>query len=130
MRNRIRIILLSTATISLIGFITLYYNVNPERHEFFPKCIIYSLTGMQCPSCGSQRALHAILHGNLSQALHYNLFALYSVPYFILVLICYFWQFNEKKLQNFRAIILSRAATIAYVVGYFGWWIIRNIFGW
>lgn len=40
-------------------------------------CTLHSLTGLYCPGCGASRALRAMLHLDLYQALRYN--ALFTV---------------------------------------------------
>lgn len=48
--------------------------------SFFPTCPFHALTGLFCPGCGSQRALSALLHGNLLEGLHDNFLAVVSLP--------------------------------------------------
>ena len=45
---------------------------NPATHSFYPVCQVHRLTGLDCPGCGSTRALYALLHGNISAALRDN----------------------------------------------------------
>src|SRR5215467_11217544 len=61
----------AAATVLAIG--------DPSRGGF-PACPLHSLTGINCPGCGTQRALHAVLHGHLGVALHDNAFAMLSIP--------------------------------------------------
>jgi hypothetical protein len=44
----------------------------PERYNFYPRCPIYTYLHLQCPGCGTTRALAALLHGDIGAALHYN----------------------------------------------------------
>lgn len=53
-------------------FLWLYFKVNPSGQSFFPKCPFHSLTGMHCPGCGTQRALHDFLHGNIIEGFKHN----------------------------------------------------------
>ena len=66
------------------GFV--YYRFNPNSFPFFPKCIFLMLTGMKCPGCGSQRAIHALLHADIKTAFSYNVLLVLSIPYVILLL--------------------------------------------
>ncbi len=50
---------------SLVGYF------NPTT-GFFPVCPLYSLTGIHCPGCGLTRGFHALFHGDVLTALHYN----------------------------------------------------------
>ncbi|RTQ47173.1 DUF2752 domain-containing protein [Hymenobacter gummosus] len=60
-------------------FVTVYYRLDPARH-FFPRCPLHWLTGLHCPGCGTQRALHALLHGHWQQAAGHNLLAALYAP--------------------------------------------------
>jgi len=48
----------------IVGFAVLFYFLNPVEYPVFPKCTFHSLTGYHCPGCGSQRAIHSLLHLN------------------------------------------------------------------
>ena len=107
----------------LLGF--LYYCCSPEGNAWFPKCSFYLLTGWQCPSCGSQRAVHALLHGEVGQALRYNPFMLVSIPYAVGVVLSTMWASLWAK--RMRAALLHRNVVLAYVVLFVTWWVLRNI---
>jgi hypothetical protein len=64
----------------LAGVFLLYGFVNPSTYSFFPQCPFHVLTGLDCPGCGSQRALHSLLNGNLKEAADYNLLLVFSIP--------------------------------------------------
>src|SRR5690348_15182815 len=53
---------------------------DPSQSALYPLCYFHRLTGLWCPGCGSLRALHQLLHGNLSAALHYNALLVLSLP--------------------------------------------------
>lgn len=57
------------AALALIICAVLLYCVNPVGHTFVTKCTFKLITGYDCPGCGAQRAIHALLHGRLSEAL-------------------------------------------------------------
>ena len=52
---------------------------DPNRGGF-PACPLHALTGLNCPGCGTQRALHALLTGHPGVALHDNAFAILVLP--------------------------------------------------
>jgi hypothetical protein len=58
----------------------LYFLFDPSLSNSFPKCIFHSLTQLECPGCGSQRAIHSLLHGNILQAADFNLMAVVFLP--------------------------------------------------
>ncbi len=44
----------------------------PALYGFYPHCPIHQYLHILCPGCGATRALAALLHGNLAEALHLN----------------------------------------------------------
>ncbi len=57
------------------------YRYSPAQSGFYPTCPIHHLTGLLCPGCGATRALAALLHGRLADAIHLNaLFVLLVLP--------------------------------------------------
>ncbi|WP_170971171.1 DUF2752 domain-containing protein [Ilyomonas limi] len=60
------------------------YFFNPLRYAFYPPCLFKKITTLDCPGCGSARALHSVLHGNILKAADYNLLVVLFMP----VVIC------------------------------------------
>jgi hypothetical protein len=56
------------------------YAVNPNQHAFYPQCLLYKTTGLYCAGCGATRALYALLHGRLLEALHDNALFVAALP--------------------------------------------------
>lgn len=110
------------------GIFLFYYLVNPARDGFPVKCLWRVATGTLCPSCGTQRALYALTHGHLAEALSYNYFVVLSVP-FVLVVVAAEWYNYGHKLDGLRRFTHSRHTLRAYVVLFFAWWIGRNVLG-
>jgi hypothetical protein len=62
-----------------LALVALYFRLNPAHYPF-PRCPVNWLTGLHCPGCGTQRALHALLHGRLAEAVGFNLLAAALAP--------------------------------------------------
>lgn len=73
---------------SLTVFFVLY-KINPAVSSFFPPCPFHKLTGLYCPGCGSLRALHQLLHGNILNAFKYNPLMILSLPFIIYSFLSY-----------------------------------------
>src|SRR5216117_4035091 len=52
----------------------------PDQYSFYPHCVFYSLTGLQCPGCGGLRATHRLLHGDIAAAFHFNSLLVMLLP--------------------------------------------------
>lgn len=62
--------------LSAIIFILLlgvYFFFSPYKFSFFPSCPFYKYGGLHCAGCGSQRALHHLLHLEFQQMFRSNL---------------------------------------------------------
>ena len=109
----------------LIGLAVLFYFLNPVEHQIFPKCAFHSLTGYHCPGCGSQRAIHSLLHLNFKGVVSNNFLFL---PAVLLVLYHYVHPvlnntFNWKLPNVFYS---RRFPWIIFVVVIL-FWILRNM---
>ena len=62
------------------GILSVYAFFDPARHSLFPQCAFHQLTGLDCPGCGGQRALHQLLHGNLIEAFRFNALLIMLMP--------------------------------------------------
>ncbi|MDE6842427.1 MAG: DUF2752 domain-containing protein [Muribaculaceae bacterium] len=102
---------------------TMYYIADPMKTPFMPRCFFHSLTGLQCPGCGSQRLLHALLHGDLGAAWHANALLLLMIPYLLLLTVVELWPLRLRRLHD---ILHSPAAIIAVIVLISGWFVLRN----
>ncbi len=125
--GKARIALLSMSVLLLAAAVLYVYVIfDPEDSVFFPKCIFYTLTGLKCPGCGTQRALHQLLNGNLIGALRYNALAVVAMPYILLGIFLLFsghnhiTDFLRKHLYEGRAVYVAFAVIVMFFV-------IRNI---
>lgn len=70
----------------------------PQQFGFYPPCPVYPLFHLQCPGCGATRALAALLHGNLREALRLNALFVLALPFAV------FWSIRSylRFLQHGR----------------------------
>jgi len=67
------------AGLAVLGAGVLFW-FDPAHHAFYPVCAFHRVTGLQCPGCGSLRALHQLLHGHFAAAFHFNAVLVCSLP--------------------------------------------------
>ncbi|MCM1483065.1 MAG: DUF2752 domain-containing protein [Muribaculaceae bacterium] len=103
--------------------LALYAFVDPATH-LFPRCIFKSLTGLDCPGCGSQRAVHALLTGHIADAWRFNAMLVASLPVLAVMLVA---GAMRRRWPRFDAALNSCVAILAWGVAVILWWIGRNL---
>ncbi len=111
----------------VIAAIAVYKFFDPMESSIFPKCVFYSVTGLKCPGCGTQRALHAMLTGDLAAAWHYNAFWVVMLPVIALLLGA---EGLRKRAPRLYVAVNSKWVVAAVLVAVVAWWIARNALGW
>ncbi len=102
----------------------LYFLVDPGESALMPKCIFKALTGLDCPGCGSQRALHALLHGHLLEALRMNALLVLMLPLIGFMI----WLETVRKSRPRLYASFYRPWVIWSVGGVIAaWFIVRNL---
>ncbi|MDO4224430.1 MAG: DUF2752 domain-containing protein [Bergeyella zoohelcum] len=96
MKNKKLAILLAVVMMFLAG---LYYRYNPaSSHTYFPSCPTYSILGIYCPGCGTQRAFHYLLHGDITMAFRFNPLFVVFIPLILVLVVQYLLPiFTEKR---------------------------------
>ncbi len=102
------------------------YLVNPEHSSWVPKCYFHFFTGLQCPACGSQRAIHSMLHLDVASAMAFNPFLVVSLPY-LLSLMAVTWFDDKGKMEKLRHFCQHTCTIRIYLVLILLWWVIRNL---
>ncbi len=51
----------------------------PELYGFYPRCPVHEYLHLECPGCGTTRAISALLHGDPAAALRCNALAILFV---------------------------------------------------
>ena len=108
-----------------IALLSLYYIYNPSVNSFFPKCPFHSLTGYHCPGCGSQRAIHQILHFNILGMINHN--ALFIVGILIILYHNTIRILNHYSLKKYYNYIYHPKTPMILGVLIILFWILRNI---
>lgn len=124
LRNSYKHILL---TITLLALGVIYFVFDPSASRIFPKCPVMSLTGLPCAGCGSQRAIHALLHLDFAEAIRYNFLVVAILPFLGLLIFSSFFRKRFPKLY-----LVTHHAYVAYgiLAIIMLWWVLRIIFGW
>jgi len=103
-----------------------YYVFNPSQSSFFLPCPLKYTTDLYCAGCGSQRAIHHLMHFEIFAAFRYNPLLILSIPLLIYALIVEYLNFafgTKHRVKLFYSNV--------FIVVYFGiaivYSVLRNI---
>ena len=113
--------------ILLAAGVWFYYRFDPRTH-FFPRCLFHSLTGWYCPGCGSQRAIHALLHLDLAEAFRRNALLLLALPY-VAVGLAFEYGGLKKKWPSCYNKLFGRAMVVFWGAAIILFTLLRNLLG-
>lgn len=103
-----------------------YFLFDPLSTVWMPKCVFHEVTGFQCMGCGSQRMLHALLHGDLAGAMRANMFLFFSLPVILFLLFTELWRKRFPGLYR-KIYSVPMIITTAAMLG--AWLLVRNMLG-
>lgn len=114
---------LAVAGVALVGAVTLA-TVDPNVAGRYPTCPFLAATGWFCPGCGTLRALHALLHGDVVTAVGLNVLTVSLLP-----LLAWGWVGWLRAAQGRRdgppAVPQPVAVALSVAVPVF--WLLRNL---
>jgi len=101
---------------------------DPAVNRLYPACPFRSLTGLLCPGCGSTRALHQLLHGEIIAAIRLSPMLLVVSPILGYATISTFaFVFRGRPLPQMK---IGRGAIWGLLVVTIGFWLLRNMAWW
>jgi hypothetical protein len=126
-RNRFRLVAVAAVSAAVTGALAIIYCYDPAEGGY-PLCLFHQLTGLHCPGCGTLRAIHQLLHGNVSAALASNPLAVGLLPALIASAV---WTLGIRRRS-------AKQTTSSRPRGAFNWawflllvvvafWILRNV---
>lgn len=123
---RERLLALAIVLTTLVALLYLrLFNPAAPGTSYYPSCPFHSLTGLNCPGCGTLRGLHQLMHGHLLVALNHNALTMLSLPFFG-------YSFVSYALLAVRGRGLPRAFVHPFYIKALFWiiigfWVLRNI---
>ena len=73
--------------LAALGAAAVLYFVDPATTSAYPACPLHSLTGLDCPTCGTLRAAHLLLHGQFRAAFFQNPLLFFALPALALLML-------------------------------------------
>ena len=125
MLRKTKLIITLSIVIMLLGVLSLYFFWSPSEYDFFPKCPFYFLSGIYCAGCGSQRAIHQIINGQVINGIRHNYLLLlvfgvltYKATIFVLNQV-----YNKTHFDIFHKPIATKIILVLVLL----FWVLRNI---
>lgn len=102
--------------------------VDPNEPGHYPTCPFLATTGLYCPGCGSLRAGHALLHGDLMEALARNPFAVAMAPLLALAWVLWGLRLLGRRAPHPTQVSAVWVWALLGVILLYG--VLRNLPGW
>lgn len=113
------------ATGAVMAAATAYTTVmNPNTSSAFPLCPLRALTGIDCPGCGGLRAVHALTHGHVVDALDFNAMAVIVLPVLAVAWVLWMGRSLGLRLPQVR---LGPRTGIAVIAAMIVFGVVRNL---
>lgn len=97
--------------------------VDPAQQRVAPPCIVHAFTGLECPGCGSTRAVHELLNGNPLAALDLNPLVILAAP----LLVWCFVAWLAGRATPLAGRVARRGWLVALVMVVVAYGVVRNV---
>lgn len=101
------------------------HRFNPTEHRFYPACMLHAWTGLNCPGCGSLRALHHLTHGEFAAAFHCNPLLIVALP--LACLAALRWLIHRRNRPPPAALFSRPAVVWTLLAVMFAFSVLRNL---
>ena|SRR5215813_5250707 len=113
----------ATVWIFVVGVATYLFLIDPAGGVGYPSCPFRMLTGLQCPGCGSSRALHQLMHGHPVSAFELNPLLVVLLPLIAFALLSVSRSLIDDKRKDVHIPPPVGWAVLGIVISF---WIFRN----
>lgn len=120
-KTRLGVLLFWLSLAAASGYLLLF---EPGKSGFFLACPFRKITGFTCPGCGSTRAMHRLIHGDVIAAFQFNPLFVLALPLLLYVLVRYTDAAIRGKTLNPNRLNAKYIWVLFVVI--LSFWIFRN----
>ena len=120
-KTRLGVLLFWLSLAAASGYLLLF---EPGKSGFFLACPFRKITGFTCPGCGSTRAMHRLIHGDVIAAFQFNPLFVLALPLLLYVLVRYTDAAIRGKTLNPNKLDAKYIWVLFVVI--LSFWIFRN----
>jgi hypothetical protein len=117
------LVVVGTAVV-VLGLAAILFFFDPRQFAFYPRCPLYTLTGLHCPGCGALRGMYELLHGHWLAAVRMNCLLFPGLPALAGI---YVRERLRKRTGATTTILQSPTFGWCAVAGVVLFWILRNV---
>jgi hypothetical protein len=103
------------------------YEFPPEQYHFYPQCPIFKYLHVYCPGCGATRAVAALLHLRVTEALHYNALVVSLSPLLLAYFAAAYWKAARHEVFIWPRVPAMGLMAVLVMSVAFG--VLRNLLG-
>ena len=115
------------AAIASLAGAAILYKFPPEQYHFYPQCPIFRYLHVYCPGCGATRAVAALLHFRIADALHYNALVVLLVPVLMAYFAVAYWNTQRDEVFTWPRVPAMGLTALLVMSAAFG--VLRNFLG-
>lgn len=118
--------LIGVGVVAVAALLLLFF-YDPEHVPIYPRCPSVLFTGYQCAGCGSLRGIHALLHGEMLRAWHFNSALFVGIPLILFLLLIGQLRYRHWWAERLYRSCNSLLFTTLLLIGIVAWSILRNL---
>lgn len=117
-------VMLATVCLGVFLVIPMLIYRHPGDYRFIPSCPMKTVSGILCPGCGSVRALHFLLRGEVMMSLRCNVL---MIPMSIWISVLLMKWYRESFLKQTVNIPYETKINYTFVAVFLAFFLLRNI---
>ena len=113
--------------LGLLAGAAILFQFPPEQYDFYPQCPVFRYLHVYCPGCGATRALAALLHLRIAEALHYNALVVLLLPVLLAYFAAAYWRAGRNEVFTWPRVHAIGLTALLVMSAAFG--VLRNFLG-